>query len=87
MAVWREIWQESIATGKETLIKNDQKGKLFEELKQKYPKDAMIIFEEAIAYDCQKNYKKLLNYMKKHAMNYLYNIGRITLITYEKKQR
>ena len=32
MAVWREIWQESIATGKETLIKNDQKGKLFEEL-------------------------------------------------------
>ena len=58
MAVWREIWQESIATGKETLIKNDQKGKLFEELKQKYPGDAMIIFEEAIAYDCQKNYKK-----------------------------
>ena len=60
MAVWREIWQESIAVGKETLIKNDQKGKLFEALKQKYPKDAMVIFEEAIAFDCQKNYKKAI---------------------------
>ena len=48
MAVWRKIWQDSIKVGKETLLKNDQKGKLFEGLKQKYPNDAMVIFEEAI---------------------------------------
>lgn len=60
MAVWRKIWQECITKGKETLLRNDQKGKLFEELKQKYPKDAMVIFEEAIAFDCMKNYKKAI---------------------------
>ena len=60
MAVWREIWQDCIAVGKEALLKNDQKGKLFEELKQKYPGDAMVFFEEAIALDCLKNYKKAI---------------------------
>ena len=60
MAVWRQIWQDCIAVGKETLLKNDQKGKLFEELKQKYPGDAMVFFEEAIALDCLKNYKKAI---------------------------
>lgn len=60
MAVWRKIWQDSIKTGKETLLKNDQKGKIFEELKQKYPDDAMVIFEEAIAFDCMKNYSKAI---------------------------
>lgn len=60
MAVWRKIWQDSIKVGKETLLKNDQKGKLFNELKQKYPEDAMVIFEEAIAFDCMKNYKKAI---------------------------
>lgn len=60
MAVWRQIWQECISVGKETLLRNDQKGKLFEVLKQKYPDDAMVIFEEAIAFDCMKNYKKAI---------------------------
>lgn len=60
MAVWRKIWQDSIKVGKDTLLKNDQKGKLFDELKQKYPDDAMVIFEEAIAFDCMKNYKKAI---------------------------
>ena len=58
MAVWRKIWQDSIATGKKMLQKNDQKGKVFEELKQQYPDDAMVIFEEAIAFDCMKCYKQ-----------------------------
>lgn len=60
MAVWREIWQESITIGKETLLRNDQKGKLFEELRNKYPNDAMVIFEEAVAFDCMKNYKRAI---------------------------
>ena len=60
MSVWRQIWQDCISVGKETLLKNDQKGKLFEELKQKYPGDAMVFFEEAIALDCLKNYKKAI---------------------------
>ena len=60
MAVWREIWQESITIGKETLLRNDQKGKLFEELRNKYPNDAMVIFEEAVAFDCMKNYKSAI---------------------------
>ena len=65
MAVWRKIWQDSIKVGKETLLKNDQKGKLFEELKQKYPNDAMVIFEEAITFDCMKNYKRAIELYKK----------------------
>ena len=60
MAVWRKIWQDSIEVGKEALLKNDQKGKLFDELKQKYPDDAMVIFEEAIAFDCMKIYPKAI---------------------------
>ena len=60
MAVWRKIWQDSIAAGKETLLRNDQKGKIFEELKQQYPDDAMVVFEEAIAFDCMKIYKKAI---------------------------
>lgn len=65
MAVWRKIWQDSIATGKEMLLKNDQKGKIFEKLKQEYPGDAMIIFEEAIAFDCMKCYKQAIELYQK----------------------
>lgn len=65
MAVWRKIWQDSIKVGKETLLKNDQKGKLFEELKQKYPGDAMVYFEEAIALDCMKCYKNAIELYQK----------------------
>lgn len=61
MAEWRKIWQDSIEVGKEALLKNDQKGKLFDELKQKYPDDAMVIFEEAIAFDCMKIYPKAIS--------------------------
>ncbi|MCR5062151.1 MAG: hypothetical protein K6A89_02605 [Treponema sp.] len=64
MAVWREIWQESIASGRQTLLQNDQKGKIFEELKQKYPDDAMVVFEEAITFDCMKNYKRAIELYK-----------------------
>jgi hypothetical protein len=60
VAVWRKIWQDSIKVGKETLLKNDQKGKLFDKLKQTYPDDAMVIFEEAIAFDCMKIYPKAI---------------------------
>ena len=65
MAVWRKIWQDSIATGKEMLLKNDQKGKIFEKLKQEYPGDAMVIFEEAIAFDCMKCYKQAIELYQK----------------------
>ena len=65
MAVWRKIWQDSIATGKKMLQKNDQKGKVFEELKQQYPDDAMVIFEEAIAFDCMKCYKQAIELYQK----------------------
>lgn len=60
MSIWRKIWQECITIGKETLLRNDQKGKLFEELREKYPNDAMVIFEEAITFDCMKNYKRAI---------------------------
>lgn len=60
MSIWREIWKEAINTGKDTLLKNDQKGKMFIELKEKYPEDAMIILEEAMTFDCMKNYKKAI---------------------------
>lgn len=69
MAVWRKIWQDSIEVGKEALLKNDQKGKLFEELKQKYPDDAMVIFEEAIAFDCMKIYPKAITLYQEACKN------------------
>lgn len=65
MAVWRKIWQDSIKAGKKTLVQNDQKGKIFEELKEEYPGDAMVIFEEAIAFDCMKNYKRAIELYQK----------------------
>lgn len=68
MLEWRRIWNKSIETSQEAVLKNDQKGKVFERLRewtdidgtQPYKNDKMVDFEEGISYECLKQYEKAI---------------------------
>ncbi|MEE0999432.1 MAG: hypothetical protein UIH41_07215 [Treponemataceae bacterium] len=55
---WRKIWKESIMECQKAILSNDQKGKIFKSLKEKYNDDKMVLFEEGISYECLKQYDK-----------------------------
>lgn len=55
---WRKIWKESIIECQKAILSNDQKGKIFKSLKEKYNDDKMVLFEEGISYECLKQYDK-----------------------------
>lgn len=58
MSEWKNIWKESIAASRLTVIKDPKCKIFFKDLKDKYPDDKMVLFEQAISLDCLQKYNE-----------------------------